>query len=467
MSFFSWLKKVLAPRVQRDVSRLSGGGGADLDGIVEQVDLSGGPLKDKHRRRTLHDPRLLPKKKPPGVFPPSRRRRIMEADEAHRLFSSTMRTRDRRLRTQLPDVQQLERYDLPVWRTEGDVADALGVSLKILRSFSIHREMERVPHYVTFSRPKRNGGQRLIMAPKRRLRAVLRLLHRLLVSRLPVSEHAHGFRRGRSVRTGAEPHVGHEILLHMDLRDFFPSVHVGRVRGMLVAYGYGYVVATALAVLMTEAERQPVDVEGTIFHVPVGDRHCVQGAPTSPGLCNSLLLTLDRRLAGLARARGFSYTRYADDLSFSGNEVSAVHRLRAAATRIIEDEGFAVNTSKTRVMRQCTSMRVTGVVVNQVLGLSRTERRRLRAAVHQARQGAGSEAPGAASPPAPDRPASLSTDAAHQLSGKEPGSLAPDSSPRKDLFGRLAYLHMLNPAQAHGLFPEFAPHAPPVAKPVT
>ena len=50
---------------------------------------------------------------------------------------------------------------------------------------------------------------------------------------------------------------------------------------------------------MTEAERQPVEVDGEVFHVPVGERHCVQGAPTSPGICNALLLRLDHRLAGL------------------------------------------------------------------------------------------------------------------------------------------------------------------------
>ena len=78
--------------------------------------------------------------------------------------------------------------------------------------------------------------------------------------------------------------------------------------------------AAALAVLMTEAPRQPVAAEGKLYHVPTGPRVCVQGAPTSPGLCNAILLRLDRRLPGLARKHGFAYTRYADDLTFSGND---------------------------------------------------------------------------------------------------------------------------------------------------
>ncbi len=308
----------------------------------------------------------------------------MSFAEAERLFGGTLRTRNRKLRDLLADEEQLQRYGLPIWRTEEDLARDLGISLKELWFFAIHRERERQPHYVSFSIPKRSGGRRLIMAPKRRLKAIQRKLLALLVEKLPVSEHAHAFRRGRSIRTGAEPHVGKPAVLKLDLKDFFPSVTVARVRGLLIAYGYGYPVATTLAVLMTEAERQPVEVDGACFHVPVGERHCVQGAPTSPGICNALLLRLDRRLAGLARKHGLSYTRYADDLSFSGTlDRSAAGRLRCVVSRVISEEGFVLNTDKTRFMGQGSRQTVTGVVVNQTLGLSRQERRRLRAMAHR------------------------------------------------------------------------------------
>ena len=140
---------------------------------------------------------------------------------------------------------------------------------------------------------------------------------------------------------------------------------------------------STLAVLMTEAPRQPVEVEGKIFHVPVGPRVCVQGAPTSPGLCNAILARLDRRLAGLAACHEFQYTRYADDLTFSGDDVDKVKLLLNIATRIVDEEGFAVNARKTRVQRRARRQCVTGVVVNQHAGLSRKERRRLRARIHQ------------------------------------------------------------------------------------
>jgi hypothetical protein len=306
-----------------------------------------------------------------------------------------------------------------VWRTEDDLAGALGLTVKQLRFFAIHREAERILHYVTFSIPKRSGGRRLILAPKRRLKALQRRLLDPLVRKLPVSEHAHGFRRGRSVRTGAAPHVGKAAVLHLDLEDFFPTVTFGRVRGLLIALGYGYLVATTLAVLMTEAERQPVQVDDKLYHVPVGLRHCVQGAPTSPGLCNCIALRLDRRLSGLARKFGFAYTRYADDLTFSGDDGGAVNALRAQATRIIRAEGFRVNARKTHIARQGRRQCVTGVVVNRTLGLSRQERRRLRAELH------------------------------HLRKDRETGATDPDRLAR--VKGKLAYLHMLNPTQAEAL----------------
>lgn len=346
-------------------------------------------------------------------------KRSFSREEAARLFSATLRSGQRGLRDLATDEQQLARYGLPVWRTESELADALQVELKTLRHFSIHSSRDRVSHYVTFAIPKRTGGERLIMAPKARLKSLQRRLNALLVSKLPVSEYVHGFRTAHSVRTNAQPHVGKAAVLHLDIKDFFPSIHFGRVRGLLLALGYGYPVATVLAVLMTEAPRQPVQVGDARVFAPCGPRACPQGAPTSPGLSNALLVKLDRRLAGLARQRGFAYTRYADDLTFSGDDIAAAHALRLLAARVVKEEGFEINPDKTRVARRGTRQSVTGVIVNDVLGLSRRSRRRIRAAVHQA---ARARAAGTA----------------------DTGRLA-------RLHGQLAYLSMLNRDQARRL----------------
>jgi hypothetical protein len=209
--------------------------------------------------------------------------------------------------------------------------------------------------------------------------------------------------------------VAKPAVLKLDLKDFFPSVTCARVRGLLIAYGYSYPVATTLAVLMTEAERQPVEVNGTVFHVPVGQRHCVQGAPTSPGICNALLLRLDHRLSGFAKKHQLNYTRYADDLSFSGQmDRATAARFCVVIGRIVSEEGFVINRDKTKWMSQGSRQSVTGVVVNKTLGLSRQERRRLRAMAH--------------------RLSRKNSDASGELHAK--------------FQGKIAYLSMLNPAQA-------------------
>ena len=216
MSLGAWIKSLFGGARQRDISRLSpaatGPGSTGAGAAEELVDVSGGPLKEQHRRRALRDKRLLPKVKSPArQLGFTKRKKVMPVTEAERLFGGTMRTRNRNLRDLLADADQLQRYCLPVWKTEEDVAAALGISPKELWFFAIHRERERQPHYLTFSIPKRSGGKRLIMAPKRRLKLIQRKLLELLVEKLPVSEHAHAFRRGRSIRTALSRTSANEL----------------------------------------------------------------------------------------------------------------------------------------------------------------------------------------------------------------------------------------------------------------
>jgi retron-type reverse transcriptase len=418
MSFLSWLRGLFSPKpVERDVVRLAspGAGGRAADVVTEVVRMKG-PLKPLHHRLVVRDARLLPdptrKASWSALTGYVKRKKVMTAKESRRLFASTLRTKNRELRTLATDDAQLARYGLPVWRDEEALANGLGLTVNQLRHLSTHRLREKVSHYIAFAIPKRSGGERIIHAPKKRLKRVLRQVQALLVSKLPVHGAAHGFVKGRSVKTNAEPHVGRAVVVKLDLKDFFPTVTFARVRGMLIALGYGYPVAATLAALMTESERQRVELEGQVFHVPVGPRVCVQGAPTSPGLCNAVVRRMDARLNGLAKKLGFTYSRYADDLAFSGDDASQVQVLISRATRIVSTEGFVVNGEKTRVMRQGNLQRIAGVTVNKVLGLSRQQRRKLRAEAHQQ---------------------------------KTKGATAEQKAA---LTGRLAWLSMLNPEQA-------------------
>jgi len=428
MGFLELIKKLFIKEPKRNVARLSSISEDQVDTVDESVDLSGKPLREKHLRRALRDRRLLPKKKPAismRAITGAPRKRYLTRGDAGRLFSGTLRTHNRSNRDLLADEEQLKRYGLPIIRTEEELAAALGITVGELRFFSVHREKEERAHYVTYVIPKRSGGERIIMAPKKRLKAIQRKLLGLIVDRLPVSDAANGFRSGRSVRTNAEAHVGRAVVVNLDLKDFFPSIHVGRVRGLLIALGYGYWVATVLAVLMTEAERQPVVIDGKRYFVPVTSRYCVQGAPTSPGISNAVVLRMDRRLKGLSKSLGFAYSRYADDLTFSGDGFDNLKKLITLASRIVREEGFSINRRKTRVMRKGRRQAVTGVVVNSVAGLPRSERRKLRAEIHRLRK------------------------------EKEDGRVNPAEV--ASLKGKLAYLSMLNREQAEKLKSRLGP----------
>lgn len=270
MGLLNWLVRLFAPRpIVRDVSGLSAaavGEGAAVK--QETVDTRGGPLKAGHLRRALRDPRLLPKPKvSAATFPRRKKPKIFSEHDVDRLFSQTLRTRDRNVRDLAVDLDQLRRHGLPEWTNEQELATALGLTVKQLRHYSLHRQRDTTPHYVCFAVRKRSGGQRLIYAPKQRLKAIQRTLDAQLTSKLPVSPYAHGFRKGRSIATNAAPHVNKAVVIKLDIADCFPTIHFGRVRGLLVAYGYSYPLAQTLAVLMTEAPRQPVEIDGVLYHV--------------------------------------------------------------------------------------------------------------------------------------------------------------------------------------------------------
>jgi retron-type reverse transcriptase len=158
------------------------------------------------------------------------------------------------------------------------------------------------------------------------------------------------------------------------------------VKGIFQELGFSPAVATILGLLCTECPRRKVEYAGRVYHVATGRRALPQGACTSPALSNLLTRRLDARLTGLAAKLGFTYTRYADDLTFSGtSEVAAkTGYLLSRIRHIVAEERLVVNETKTRVQRPNTRQSVTGIVVNQRPNVPRRITRRLRAILHQA-----------------------------------------------------------------------------------
>lgn len=285
-------------------------------------------------------------------------------------------------------VERLEERGLPVLSTPADVARALGLEIPLLRWLAFHSEAAERTHYVYFDVPKRSGGTRHLAAPHARLATAQQWILTNILERLPVEEQAHGFVKTRSTVTNATSHVGQDVVVNLDLSDFFPSIGFRRVRGVFRRLGYSEAAATVLALLSTEAPRQVVEYDGRRYFVAVGERALPQGACTSPALSNQVARKLDRRLRGMAARHGWTYTRYADDLTFSAGpgRAAEVPMLLARVRHVVEEEGFAVNPRKGRVQRPMGRQEVTGIVVNDRLGLRRDEVRRLRAILHGARR---------------------------------------------------------------------------------
>jgi retron-type reverse transcriptase len=287
----------------------------------------------------------------------------------------------------LSDEPRLDANGLPVLHTPADAANAIGLTLKQLRWLAYHTEAATRTHYVKFQIPKKSGGMRTLAAPHKTLKAAQHWILANVVGKLPVTDAAHGFVAGRGIVSNANPHVGKAVVVNLDLSDFFPTIAFPRVRAVFERYGYSGSVATVLALLCTECPRATVTYAGTKYEAATGPRGLPQGAPTSPGLSNQVARMLDKRLLGVAAKLGLTYTRYADDLTFSGGEELAgkIGWLLAKVRHIAQEEGFAVNEKKTRVMRRSSAQTVTGVIVNDKPSIDREELRRMRAILHRAK----------------------------------------------------------------------------------
>ncbi|GAA2599913.1 hypothetical protein GCM10010399_33390 [Dactylosporangium fulvum] len=282
------------------------------------------------------------------------------------------------------------RWDTPRLDDLAALADFLDLDGDRLDWFADRREINRLArdqalrHYRCTWLP-----HRLIEAPKPRLRAVQRRLLDEVLGRLPVHPAAHGFVPGRDVRTFTQVHLGQHTVVRLDLAAFFSSVTVSRVYGLFRTAGYPEPVAHTLAALCTT--RTPADVlrcaPSPALAALLRQPHLPQGAPTSPALANLCAFRLDRRLSGLARSFAVRYSRYADDLAFSGTlGAGEARRLVASVTRLVADEGFRVNPAKTRIRGRADRQHLAGLVVNVHAAVPREEYDRLRAILHNAAQ---------------------------------------------------------------------------------
>lgn len=294
----------------------------------------------------------------------------------------------RSLSHQDSDADRLRANAVPEFHTVAELAAAMQVSVGEIRWLAFHRRAATDTHYRRFGIPKKTGGIRLISAPMPRLKRTQEWILQHIIEQVAIHQDAHGFRQGRSIVTNAAPHVKSDVVINVDVEDFFPTVTFPRIRGVFRHLGYSGQLATVLALLCSEPHRDEAELEGRSFFVATTPRRLPQGAPSSPGLTNIICRGLDARLHRLAQQLGFCYTRYADDITFSGSgqAVSAVGTALRRIRYIVADEGFRLHPRKTRIFRRTRRQEVTGLVVNDGISVRRDLLRRFRAVLFQIEQ---------------------------------------------------------------------------------
>jgi RNA-directed DNA polymerase len=287
-------------------------------------------------------------------------------------------------------------WDVPAIETVGDLANWLGLGTGELRWFADLKALgcktnrPRLGHYHYRILAKKDGGIRLLEVPKPRLKDLQQQILAWILAKIPSHSAVHGFVKKRSIKTFAAPHVGRRVVLRMDVGDFFPTFIGARIQSLFRTLGYPEPVADLLGGICTNAT--PREVWSEISFATDSTRlsnarrqysrpHLPQGAPTSPALANLGCYRLDCRLAALAKSAGATYTRYADDLAFSGDKEfeKRAERFGLHVASILREEGFAVRHRKTRIMRQGVRQHLAGLVTNQRLNVQRSVFDRLKA----------------------------------------------------------------------------------------
>ena len=297
------------------------------------------------------------------------------------------------------------------------LADLLQTPLDQLHFLSKDQEK----NYHIFTIKKSSGADRKIQAPIQKLKAVQRKILDTVLHNVPLNQHAEGFRKKRSILTNAVHHVNSRVLVKLDIQDFFPTITYKRVKGMYLQLGYPRQVATLLSGLATHRGMLPT------------------GAPTSPAIANIISRKLDKRFVNLGCTTGFSYSRYADDMTISGNDEKIV-KMIPFFRQIIQEEGFSLNERKIRIMRSGRQQTVTGVVVNQKPNIDRREIKKLRAVLYNCQRGNLKEQ-------------------ATLWAKKEKGMPSPHTYSianfSRSLQAKLHFLKMVNPSSGETLLTEF------------
>lgn len=243
-----------------------------------------------------------------------------------------------------------------------DLAVAIGITPRLITSFLYATEN----HYREFTINKRGGGDRIISSPRTFLKVVQYWILDYLLYVLPVHKNCHSYQKSKSILTNSFHHVGKKYVANVDISDFFPSITKKRVFYLLKENSFGDELAKTISRLVTLKNSLP------------------QGAPTSPIISNSYLFNFDDSISHISDSRNLIYTRYADDMTISGECKEDILDVIKVIEKSLKDFGLSLNHKKTRIASQGGQQKVTGLVVNKIAQPSKKYRKMVRAMFHRA-----------------------------------------------------------------------------------
>lgn len=239
----------------------------------------------------------------------------------------------------------------------------LGFSPKALYAASNHT----VSHYRTRKIPKSNGETRTLNVPDGFMKAIQRSIAEKLLAYEYVSKYAFAYKSGASTVSNAKPHLGNSMVIKMDIRHFFDSITYPMVKEKVFkADKYSEAIRILLSILCVYKDSIP------------------QGAPTSPAISNIIMSEFDDNLGAWCSDRGITYTRYCDDMTFSG--ALDTDEVKAHVTKELEKTGFFVNCKKTVTVHDGQMKNVTGIVVNDKLNVPSSYRKSIRKDMYYCRK---------------------------------------------------------------------------------
>ena len=250
-----------------------------------------------------------------------------------------------------------------VYRELSSLVRDLGISAKTL--YAVSNNLGK--HYRKVKLPKKSGGFRNLSVPDEVLKAIQRQIAEVLLIHMPVSRYAKAYRFGSSTLRNAKHHVGKQVVLKLDILHFFDSIRYSTVKDTVFPEE---IYAEPLRILLTML----------CYHKDA----LPQGAPSSPAITNIILYEFDELIGQWCRERGIAYTRYCDDMTFSGSfaPTEVIRFVRQELKKL----GFLLNEQKTKIQRPGQQQTVTGIVVNEKLSIPADYRRKLRQELYYCRK---------------------------------------------------------------------------------